>query len=618
MRVLVWDQLGAPPPGISDRRLLWRGYDATECDCSLLAYCETHADRLRSKYLDWIAEFQQSDIGGRPITEILDLEPNFSYWCMTPLAEKSHWKFPEISDAIRLMAADELLVEWRPTHVDAVTGRRPLHEALRALCRRRSIRYRWRRARRLEVERLSLRRRAYRMLPHSLQGIVVLLSYFRARWAISRKRHTAWIPNASIVFCSYLFNLGSPSEREGTFRSRYWGPLVGLMAQRGIRSGWIELYYAHRDVGSIEAADRLVSAFNRRADLNGSHLLLDARAELRLVPRILARWARLWYISWRWPKLRRRFQPRDAALDFWPLMKKSWHSALRGRIAVENLIWIELFDSALRGAPQMQRCFYLCENQSWERALAHAWRKHQTGALYGVPHATRSFWDLRFTRLPQQESQYPIPGPDYLVVNGPAAKSQFLTEGYGPGDLVEGEALRYGYLANMQPNSNRPSRSSRRRILILGDYLARSTRRMLDLLCAAVISGVLEVDFIVKPHPNCPIDPNDYPTLQLAISEDPLERLLPEMAAAYVSNITSAGVDAYLANLPVVVMLDDDELNFSPLRSCIDVCFVSTPAALRSALSDMLGAVRRTRSAANFFYLDDRLPRWQRLVGRTL
>ena len=74
---------------------------------------------------------------------------------------------------------------------------------------------------------------------------------------------------------------------------------------------------------------------------------------------------------------------------------------MRGSAAVINLLWIELFDQALRDAPRQDKGFYLCENQGWERAFIHAWRKHGHGELIAVPHATVRFWDLRYFADPR-------------------------------------------------------------------------------------------------------------------------------------------------------------------------------------------------------------------------
>ncbi len=50
-----------------------------------------------------------------------------------------------------------------------------------------------------------------------------------------------------------------------------------------------------------------------------------------------------------------------------------------GGDAISRLLAIELFDAMMRNLPRQSRGLYLCENQGWERALAHARRKHGHG-----------------------------------------------------------------------------------------------------------------------------------------------------------------------------------------------------------------------------------------------
>jgi surface carbohydrate biosynthesis protein (TIGR04326 family) len=109
-------------------------------------------------------------------------------------------------------------------------------------------------------------------------------------------------------------------------------------------------------------------------------------------------------------------------MSLWPLLQTDWETSMRGAAALINLLWIELFDRALCDAPRQDKGFYLCENQGWERAFIHAWRKHGHGELIAVPHATVRFWDLRYFTDPRTFGTLgagELPQPDYVALNGP-------------------------------------------------------------------------------------------------------------------------------------------------------------------------------------------------------
>jgi len=137
---------------------------------------------------------------------------------------------------------------------------------------------------------------------------------------------------------------------------------------------------------------------------------------------------------------------------------------------------------------------------------------------------------------------------------------------------------------------------------------------MLKLLEAASGKLPLDATYTVKPHPYLMIDPAQFESLRLNVTTEPLEKILPDFAVAYSANMTSAALDAYLAGLEVIVMLDDTQLNLSPLRGQSGVTFVSTPEELAAALDRAHGHPETKVNNKEFFFLDPALPRWSRLL----
>jgi surface carbohydrate biosynthesis protein (TIGR04326 family) len=119
---------------------------------------------------------------------------------------------------------------------------------------------------------------------------------------------------------------------------------------------------------------------------------------------------------------------------------------------------------------------------------------------------------------------------------------------------------------------------------------------------------------VLKPHPVCPINPNDYPELTMQVSTDPIAKLLNACDVAYSSPVTSAALDAYCAGVPVVSTLDPSCLNMSPLRGLLGVSFVSTPVALAEALVASVTMPRIPVDPRDFFRLDQKLTKWQLLL----
>lgn len=615
----LWDCV-AEPPEADDLVYSWDGYSATGRGRSLLAYVDTHADRLRNKYLAWIHELGESQIDGKKLVDHLALEENLSFWWMTLLVEKSPWKSPAITDALRLLAFEEVVKEHNPGKIRVVSANRSLHEVVGGLCLELGIPRTSQRLSGKSLRRITARD-AYRALPQALQAPISLARYLRGRWRFRRKRATVWFgTDRTMFFCSYFIHLDEKFSTQGKFYSHIWEGLPQLLQDAGFRTNWLQHYIQSPMIPNIRVAHDWVNRFNRHSAAQGHHSLLDTYLSWGIVFRVLNRWRKLNLVSWRLrgQQLRRIFQPQGSHISLWPVMREDWYAGLIGPVAAENLLWIELFDAALREFPRQEQGLYPCEGQGWERALIHSWRKHGHGRLVAVAHSTVRFWDLRYFADPRSVlSAHPhsMPQADYIALNGKAAVDAYLSVDFPPDLIVECEALRYGYLKDLrlvQPSTKLSGHALK--VLILGDIASSSTTRLLQLLQSAIPHISADLAFTMKPHPKWTVKPENFPSLRLKVNTSPLADILAEFDIAYSTNLTSAAVDAYLAGLSVIVMLDPTELNFSPLRGQPGVRFVNTPAELAAALQPRENSDVH-REIDDFFFLAADFHRWRRLLG---
>lgn len=591
--------------------------NTNEC-CSILSYCEENAERLREKYCKWVYDLGNFVVGRKRLVEHLSIDDSFSYWWMTLLVEKCLWKSPSINNAIRLLALEEILLQNKPKQLLFVSADCNLNESIRTLCENLGVVYEWKHLPKKRTQ-TQVIRQIYHILPHGLQALIGLARYLWTRWPLRQSKKTGWFGDAKSLFiCSYFFNIDPQQASEGLFYSRYWEGLHGLMEKRGVLGNWLQIYCPHDVVPSPRVAMDLVKRFNQQHERQEFHGFLDSYLSWRVVFRVLSLWFKFTLISRRLRTIKVAFHPQGSKISFWPLIRGDWKKSICGEAAINNFLWIELFDKAMQDMPHQKKGLYLCENQAWERALIHFWHKHGHGQLIAVPHTTRSFWDLRFFRdnnIFKTSLPYPLPQADLIAVNGKASLVTFLSENYPRECLVECEALRYNYLSvYWTQNSLKKIKEGSIKVLILGDYTSSNTIKMLHLLEEANSTIPECIDYTIKPHPNFLVMAKDYPSLNLNVVTESLSKIIHQFDLAYSSSNTSAAVDAYLAGLPVVVMRDETKLNLSPLRNQPGVCFVSLAKELSDALK--VGGCRKESSVVlkNFFFLDPELPRWQKLL----
>ena len=614
----LWDS-GADPSEHAGRVYRWNGYAEKNFVYSLLLYVETHGERLRRKYLSWIHELGESRFDGKRLIDHLAFEDGLSYWWLTLFVEQSPWKQPAIIDAIRLMALEEIIVQQKPSMLRLVSTNQSLHETIRDLCQRLEIDYEWEK-RSVEKHSPMSVRNLYQALPQPVQALISLARYVWGRWPLRRAKKPGWFDDdQSLFFCSYFFNIVPKLASKGHFYSRYWEDLHRLMQNIGSHGNWLQLYIPHDAMPDPASAMELTRSFNQNREKEGSHAFLDAYLSWGVVLRALKRWLWLNLTSCRLRQTKSAFYPQKSSLSLWPLMQLDWKASMNGPTAIHNLLMIELFDTALRDLPYQSKGFYLCENQGWERAFIHAWHKHGHGQLIAVVHATVRFWDLRYfndSRTIRSSDSHPMPQANLIALNGKTAVDAFLSADYPKEAIVECEALRYGYIKNIR-RVRHPSIKTNNtviNVLILGDYMPSGTIKMLQLLETAALYMTTLITYTLKPHPNFIVKAEDYPSLNLKIVMDPLREIMHDFDIAYSSNLTSAAVDAYLAGLPVVVMLDETELNFSPLRGQQHVRFVSTPEELAETLQKADQGITTGLEHNEFFFLDPELGRWQKLL----
>jgi surface carbohydrate biosynthesis protein (TIGR04326 family) len=551
------------------------------------------------------------------------VRPGFSFWWTTMLAEKSNaFNSTQIIGVLKLMALEHALPPgWRGRIVLA-SGDGTLARAFIAWCRNAGLEFEWRRCPETSTRESAMRRLQAR-LPHGVRAAATLLSYLLRRWPL---KGTGMRPlaqsQARITFCSYLLNLDQNAARSGRFSSGYWTELHAALGRSATDVNWLLMFIGHDFVPTARRARELIEQLNQghqgaRTDGMQALAAVEGALGVRIVLRTLRDYLRVARAARRLHAAREHFRLPESGLDLWPFFEQDWHGSLRGSAAITNCLFLNLFEEVLGRLPSQQWGLYLQENIGWEAAFVHCWKAAGHGRLVGVPHSTIRFWDLRYFSDPRsyaRAGRNDLPLPDLVALNGPAGLELLRHAGFPQERIVEVEALRYLHLADMTTaTDDAPARPDALRVLCLGDYVEKTTRQQMQWLALAAAELPPGTRYVVKPHPACPIDPKDYPTLTMQLTNAPLGKLFAECDVAYTSNMTSAAVDAYCGGVPVVSVLDGEAFNISPLRGISGVRYVTHPGELAAALrtARAAGAGRGT----GYFFLDKSLPRWRRLLG---
>jgi len=593
--------------------VFWQSYEVSDSskEVSIPQLVENNADYLKKKYLAMIYELGESKVDGKKVVDLLEIRSNFSFWWMTLLVEKCNYsKSPQIDNVIKLIAFKDWFVRKSFSNILLVSSNSKLAHSMKILADELNVGFEWKKSRCKKTS-LGLLGRTINKLPNIVQAFLWLANYVISHWPLRGVGIDKWVNSkAKITFVSYLLNFDLNAATQGDFKSKYWSNLPDILTERNVESNWLHIYINNSEFPNISSARKFVDKLNcvKHGSLN--HITLDSFLSFKIIKQVIQDIYHIVKVKKIFKKYRYQFNG-----YLWPLFEHDINASLTGAAGISNLLSFSLFEKALSVLSTQEKGVYLQENQGWEFGFIEAWRKTGHGnKLMGVPHSTVKFWDLRYyfdPRLYHSTSKCKIPLPDFVCVNGDEAKKMYINNAYPEEKIIEVEALRYLFLSHKYRYQ---ADLSEKTLLVLGDYLNANTKRQMNLLQKASKHLNVKIKYIIKPHPACPINVDDYPELELEIKNDPISSLIEQCFLVYASCTTSAAIDAYCSGWPVITILDPKGLNFSPLRGRDDAMFVSSAIELAAILNNVGKVKMNNNQIKDYFYLDTDLPRWKKLL----
>jgi surface carbohydrate biosynthesis protein (TIGR04326 family) len=600
-----------------DDAWLWQGAPRGARARSITEYIDQNAIEIRRRYLAWSWEFGEIEVGGRKLRERFRLPDGTSFWWYALFAEQSTWKQHSLEPLLKICAIELLLERERPLSLEFCGSDRRLDQALKAVCRRQDVRYSWIRTRR-KLARTG--RGLLRALPKPAQALLAIGYFVRVRLALGPPRaQSGTSQGRRVLFCGAFANHNARPDAVGPFRSQFWGTLPQALVQDGYVVSWLHYFHATAQVPDARAGAAVLRRLNEGAVREQRHLCVESYLHPVSLARILHRWISIACESVITGYRLGRLFATGRARSHWPLIREDWARAFRGFPAVESLVYLECFDRALARLERQDEGLYLMENQGWERCLARAWHRYGHGRLSGVAHSTVRFWDLRYHSDPRRyasgERDRP-PLPDYVCVNGPVAREQYLASCPEREPVVDCEALRYLHLSPGVPRPLELGHAEGLRLLVLGDYTRKRTRALLAAATQTAGSSHVPIELWVKPHPGCPLDPDEAEHASLRIVHDPVATLVAAAHLVMASNTTSAALEAYVSGARVLVFDDGSGVNYSPLRGMDGVTFVRDADDVRRAIAALDPDARvDSRHTERFFNIDPELRAWRRYLA---
>ena len=604
-----------PPPANSGPVALWQAFlpdDAPEDWYAMPDEVHRNRESLRTDYLAWLHEAGVTKVRGVPLVDRMAIRPGLSYWWMTIPADNSIESNSSAYIAVRLMALAALADRLAVTSVRIVTSDRSLARLLRQWAKSTGRTYGTQLGPRPRLTRESI----YRAFPFlaALRVVIGHAGIPRRVKSISEESPAA-AGQSGICLVDYMAHFAPGAVDGGRFASNYWGPLIEMLDELDEPVRWLHISADLASSGVVTRDDGLVRQFDANATRQTHDLL-----HRHLTWPVLARSCRD-YLKVRWfgltarPRARIFFDARSGS-SLWQAFRNAYRDQFFGKTAMLNCLWLNIFEESLGRMPKQRLGIYLFENQPWEMAFVHAWRKAGHGELLGVAHSTTRFWDIRYFKDPRdlwsKAGVHPMPWPERVAVNGPLMQETCHDARYPEPRIVEVEALRYlGTQHAIGPRSH----SGPLRILVCGDYSPVAAQRTLDLVNETLAVTDLSMAISYRPHPtNAGQEVHLHPDCRFDLTPS-IQDALAASDVVVTGAMSSVSIEAVACGRSTFMVGDAHAFLTSPLERAVNLNFVATAEGFLSSLRRLDQAEALLPKAANeFFRVNSTLCSWRKVT----
>ena len=287
-----------------------------------------------------------------------------------------------------------------------------------------------------------------------------------------------------------------------------------------------------------------------------------------------------------------------------PLLELSYviqKRSFSGITCLENLKHYYSLKNFFDLNPSIKRCFYLMENQSWEKILLRICKKKKIDSI-GYIHATMPFWHLNYYQT-KSFNQKNIYLPNKIFTVSKINLELLLNQGIRKNKLKLVEALRYNWLNNVKKEK---FSNSSNKILVFGDYERISNEKLLKLV-KKFLKDEKNLIIYFKVHPG-DITKYNSENKRLRIINDFPKKI--KFKFFIFSNSTSASAEYSHLTDKIAIYKPNDSINLSPFKNLKNQnIFFSNVSELSNIINS-----RVKKKIKSFFYINNNLNNWKKNI----
>ena len=581
----------------NDLVILWCQYDKNNSNYfSIPKYIEDNCDYYKSLFLEFVADLSKYEINKKSILQTFQRGDDFNFWWLTSIEQKFNIDDKSgINNSIKLLALRDVLSKYSISSISVISSDYKLQNTINEYCLLNNIK-------------LNGSHKNY------FKNITILNFWksiiFIAKYVyfslIHHKSINRTILSGEISFFDIFVHLKEKAILTNKFHSSYWNEIVEILRNSRLSVSWVHLFYSHKMTPKFSDAKKITQNFNKYDSKNLKHLFIEDHLSIKIILKATLIYLKSfpkYYLIYRKSKIFLKYKN----INFYYLLKDDFNESLFGKSRITNEIRLLSFDSLFRKSIKQKFGFYLQENQPWEIILISKWRKYNHGIIFGVPHSTVRYWDLRY--FDSIENFYIKKNilPDSILVNSLYAYRLLKNEVFNKSRLLIVEALRYQHLVRRSNCVNNIGK-----VIVFGDFQYQTTKKILDIIQNVKLKSKQNIIFYFKQHPAFYFDLSYY---DFEEESRTTEEILFSYNVVITSDISSTSAEAYSLGLKVIQYLDGSKLNFSPIKGLEDTNVFMNTEDLYNILENREKLFTHNISNSNtYFFINKELTAWKKIL----
>lgn len=555
-----------------DRRVIkeiyWhKNFNSSENAISLVDYIDKNSIILRQKLLNFFDKIKTDNLS---LLNNFYIENDFNYWFLTNFSEKNLYKknhfFKILKSLVVLDMSDDIIFDEIIININD----KDVINILKNKFKNKNF-----------ILDKGIKNEINKNFIFEITSILKAIIFIFTKIFYSRKK-TKYDQNRNL-FVSFSAYINLNFLKKKKFTSLFWGNINNIS-----KCNFLHLFIENEKIKTFNNFKKKI--FQIKND-NEIHDFLDSYINLKNIFKIIIKSLKIKFFFF---LSKKKFIVEYKNLNIVRLIYYDLNQSFLYFNILKKIYYFYLFESFFKQNKFCANCFFIYENQPWEKSLIHHWKKNNSSLnkIFGVVSTSVRFWDIRYS--------LPSLSPNKILANGESSYSMLRDFGHKQENLDMVESLRYAK-NSLQKNDNKNYN-----ILILGDYSKSSNSNLIKIINSAKLSN--KSIYFLKEHPLRSINCKE---INLRIKKTSLSNMFFKIVIT--TNTTAAAIDHYLRGSQIITVLDDNNFNLSPLKNKKSVKFVRNGEELKDYITTY-DKNNKNYDIDNFYLINSDLSRWNKYL----